>query len=242
MITEEILKGLEKIRAGEKKALEFYREQMKVFHDDSVLKMIKYLTSEEERHVKTADDLLEIVKGYKPDEATTKDFLADFTETSTFLLTLNLKNYQKVNTSVLKHLINKRGMTCLYLAVNKPCSSIIQLLRKAGVNDKKVFFVDCSSVAMEHEHPVVAPQNLTELSLTLNDHLAKIRGPKFLHVDAVSAFYVFNKSDVVESFIHALVRKLKDKKIGLTLVAIKEEGDERALTRLKTFVDKQLER
>ncbi len=240
--TDEIVKMLEEIRAAEVKARDFYAENSSKFKDGLITKTLNYLKDEEERHIKTTLDMIEAMKKYKPEDSLVKESMSGFTDTSAFILSLETANYQKTNAEVLKYLINERGMSCVYLALNKPCSSILQILKNSGVDTTKVSFIDVSAAAIEHDHPVVSPENLTELSLMLSEQLEKIKGPKFLHVDAVSTYYIFHKSDLVETFVHSLIRKMKDKKVGLILLAINEEIDKRSLARLTTFVDKVIER
>jgi len=237
---EELLSDVKEIREMEVKARDLYEAQLRRFSDTSIVKALSEISHDEEEHIQIASELIQVIESYKPEDSILKEALTAFTETSAFLLSLGIENYQKTNRITLKHLVNERGFKCLYVAVNKPSSSLIETFKAGDVNVDALSFIDCSTVGGETRRPTVSPENLTELSIAISELLKKVPEPRYVHLDSVSALYIFNQNDRVETFTHSLIRKLKADKAGLILVAVKNEMDEKALYRLRSFCDKDL--
>jgi len=170
-----------------------------------------------------------------------REALAPFTEKSVFMLLLNIESYQRTNLSVLSHLVNEKGFRCLYIAVNKPSSTLIEAYRKEGINVDALAFIECSVRDTGSGWPTVNPGDLTELSITISKSLKEMPKPRYIHLDTASALYIFNQSDTIERFIHSLTRKLQVEQAGLVLVTTTQEMDDKSLQRLRGFSDRELE-
>lgn len=240
MSIEELQRDLKEIHQMELKARDLYEAQLRRFSDTSIVKALSKVRNDEEEHIQIASELIQVIEGYKPEASSLKEAFTAFTETSAFLLSLDIENYQKTNMAALKHLVNERGFRCLYVAVNRPPSSLIEAFRMGSVDVDALSFIDCSAVGGESGRLIVSPENLTELSIAISKLLKEMLERRYIHLDSVSSLYIFNQSDRVEAFIHSLIRKLKDEKAGLILVAIRNEMDEKPLYRLRSFCDREL--
>jgi len=242
LTTEELLRDLRAIHEMEVKARDLYEAQLRRFSETTIVKALSKIRHDEEEHIQIASELIQVVEGYKPEDLILREALTAFMETSAFLLSLEIENYQKTNMTALKHLVNERGFGCLYVAVNKPSSSLIEAFKMESVNVDALSFVDCSAVGGESGRPTVSPENLTELSIAISKLLKEVPERRYVHLDSVSALYIFNQGDRVEAFTHSLIRKLKAERAGLILVAVKNEMDEKPLYRLRSFCDGEFER
>lgn len=241
MSIEELLSELREIHDLEVKARDLYEAQLRRFKDPAMVEALSKIRQDEERHIQIASGLINMIEGYKPEDSILKEALTAFTEKSVFLLLLDVESYQKISVATLKYLVNEKGFRCLYIAVNKPSSTLIEIYRTEGINVDALSFVDCSVMDMGSGWPTVNPENLTELSISISKLLKEMPEPRVIHLDSVSALYIFNQSDKVEAFTQFLIRKLKAEKAGLILVSVKKEIDEKSLQRLRSLCDRELE-
>jgi hypothetical protein len=241
MNIEELLSELREIHALEVKARDFYEVKLRRFNDPAIVKALSKIRQDEEGHIQIASELINMIEEYKPEDFILKEALTTFTDKSVFLLVLNVESYQKISTATLKYLVNQKGFRCLYIAVNKPSSTLSEIYKTEGINVDALSFIDCSVMDTGSGYPTVNPENLTELSISISTLLKQMSEPRYIHLDSVSALYIFNQSDKVEAFTQFLIRKLKAEKAGLILVSVKKEVDEKSLQRLRSFCDRALE-
>lgn len=224
----------------EKEAEALYNNYLQTIKDEPIARRLAHIRDDEVEHVQFAYDLITLVK-YEEYPRIREGF-KDFTAGSTTLVSCSVDKYVKANSAVLRHLINDRGFRCIYVAVNKSSTDLINIFAKEGIDLEKVSFIDCTTVDLGDKNKVVVrPDNPTELSMTIDDLAKKISGDKFVHFDTISTYYLFHSINIVERFVLSQIHSMKAQNIGLVLVAVKNEIDDKELTRLTIFCDRKVE-
>lgn len=239
--SERLLTLVEEILDQEKRAKELYEEYIRRIEDRPIVEGLKHILNDEEGHIRLASEVLGLMK-YGSSSLRVRDGLNEFTETSSILISCDIENYLKVNMIVLKNLVNEKGFKCIYVAVNKPVSSLMDAFRREGLDTDKLSFVECATVGTETEKRIlVKPDNLTDMNMSISRLIEETPERKFVYLDAISTLYIFNSVNVVERFAHHLVFSMKSKGTGLILVAVNEEIEKRSVAALTTFCDSRID-
>ena len=107
---------------------------------------------------------------------------------------------------------------------------------------RAVSFIDCSMMDLGDEKSVVVrPENPTDLSMAIEKTVEKTSRKAFVHFDSISTYQIFHEAEVIQKFILFLANMLRKKKIGLVLVAIKEEMEEKQIARLTALCDRRID-
>jgi len=239
--SERLLTLVQEILDQEKRAKELYEEYIRRIEDKSIVEGLKHILNDEKEHIRLASEVLGLIK-YGSSYSRVGDGLNKFTETSSILISCDIENYLRVNMIVLKNLVNEGGFKCIYVAVNKPVSSLTDAFGTEGIDTDKLSFIECATVGTETKKRILAkPDNLTDMTVSISRLIEETPGKKFVYLDTISTLYVFNSGNVVERFTHHLVSSTKLKGTGLILVAINEEIEKRSIAVLTTFCDSRID-
>lgn len=241
MSTEKLLARVEEILDQEKRAKELYEKYLETIKNKPIVEGLARILNDEKEHIRLASEVLGLIK-YGSSYSRVRIGLDKFSETSSILISCGIESYLKVNLIVLKKLMNEGGLKCIYVAVNKPASSLIEAFKREDIQTGKLFFVECSTVNSGEEKRILAkPDNLTDLNMSISRLIEETSGRKFVYLDAISTLYIFNPANVVERFAHHLISSTRSKRIGLILVAVNEEIEKRSMVALTTFCDSKIE-
>ncbi|TET64791.1 hypothetical protein E3J49_03230 [Candidatus Bathyarchaeota archaeon] len=241
MISENLLTLIEEILNQEKRAKELYEKYLETIKDQPIVEGLARILNDEKEHIRLASEVLGLIK-HGPSYSRVRIGLDEFSETSSILISCGIESYLKVNLIVLKKLVNEKGLKCIYVAINKPVSSLIEAFKREDIQTGKLFFIECSTVNSGAEKRILAKlDNLTNLNMSISRLIEDTSGRKFVYLDAISALYIFNPANVVERFAHHLIASTKSKRIELVLVAVNEEIDKRSMVALTTFCDGKIE-
>ncbi|NIO37829.1 hypothetical protein GTO27_09020 [Candidatus Bathyarchaeota archaeon] len=238
---EKLMPLIEEIINMERKAKELYEDYLKRIENKSVVKNLTRILTDEKKHIELATQVRGLLK-HGPAYSRIEEALRIFCKTTSLLIDCGIKNYLKMNLIVLKDLVNERGLNCLYVAVNKPSSSLTETFLREDIEINRFTFIDCTAMNVSGDiHLSAKPDNLTDLNMKIGRLVEKTPGEKFVFLDAVSTLYIFNSANDVERFVHYLVSSSKLKKTGLILVAVREEIEKRSMAMLTTFCDDKID-
>ena len=158
----------------------------------------------------------------------------------------SMRNYFRDSIYVIKILVNSLGLSGIYVTINRPYGSLVETLKRNGIDTEKLFFIDCITRTVGGKPEVTenclfiaSPQNLTELGLALAQamEMMKERGNKFLLLDSLSTLLIYNNTETVARFSHFLTTKIRLSKLkGIFLLV--EREDEDLLSTVSQFCDK----
>lgn len=117
---------------------------------------------------------------------------------SLLIITSAEKLQSRINLAV-KSFKNLPG---IYVSLNKTQKSTENALKKAGINTKKLFFIDCvTSEKTKDDVLHIAPTELDLLSSAIHDFIEDIKGKEFLIIDALATLLIYNDENKVAKFV-----------------------------------------
>ena len=155
-------------------------------------------------------------------------------------------DYLEVGKSTVKFLLDERKMCGVYITFNKPFKTMTEELLKVNVDLSKLFFIDAitETAAGMHEKSdrcffMSSPKNLTELAILLEQAVGRLpKENRFIFMDSLSTMLIYNETDTVLRFIHALTGKMRLLNVTGVIVFLEKETDENIISQLGQFCDK----
>lgn len=134
--------------------------------------------------------------------------------------------------------LTKNGFSGIYVTLNRPHVSVLESFRKKGINDEKVYFIDCVTSSVHHithfkEARVLyadSPRDLGKdgvISRAVEYYIASVPGKKFVLIDALRTMLLYNEEAIVVDFIKDLVERLSA--YGVKLVVLTRKGQDKEL-------------
>ncbi len=144
------------------------------------------------------------------------------------------ENYNAVILTVLDYLIKKRGLSGIYVTLNKPYATLSRHLEGNNLA-RELYFVDAASGRSGKIdgicYFVESPQALTSLSLSITS-LVNTGKSDFLIFDSVSTLLAFNDLGTTQKFVHYIVSKLRNfDQTGVLILIAEGSGN------IKPFID-----
>ena len=165
----------------------------------------------------------------------------------TALAIVEPQNYTESRMGLLRRFVKKKKMAGVFVTVNKPFEKLLQEIRAEGIDADKVRFVDMISNTTGSEKEglkggagvdfLESTGDLTELIMVCEKRLNGIKGEKFIVLDSVSALLVYNQTEAVEKFIHALANKISKAAAFGVIIIIESRQFEGAIQTLSQFCD-----
>ncbi|MFH0817926.1 MAG: ATPase domain-containing protein [Candidatus Micrarchaeota archaeon] len=123
-----------------------------------------------------------------------------------------------------------------YVTLNKPHSTVLQNLKKSGVETKGFFFIDATGKKERSENctAVDSPTDLIQLDITMFEIIGQ-KKPKLVVFDSITTLAIYNDEMSVLKFVHGIATKIRDTEAKLLLPCL---GDESTLVKDSSmFVD-----
>ncbi|MDD5111425.1 MAG: DUF835 domain-containing protein [Candidatus Altiarchaeota archaeon] len=159
-----------------------------------------------------------------------KGNLSGLNETSIALVSMESRQHADTVTSLMKLLVNERGMNCLYISASDTYDQAIMAFTKAGVKVERIFFIDCISrmagkVVDKGKNSVFIenPTSLEEVTIYVDKILTNIQQPKVIVLDSISSLRIYSNDRTVEKFAHTIINKIRLEKIAGVIVSIKQK-------------------
>jgi len=132
-----------------------------------------------------------------------------------------------------------KTMPGLVVSVNIPASALQKQFQSAGISTNKIFFIDFASgtPSIAREDNVLhlsRPSDLTSLSIAISQFLEAIEGKKFLIIDTINTFLIYNTPNILASFVHSLSEKAHKHELKLCVFATPENE---LLNKIAPFFD-----
>lgn len=145
---------------------------------------------------------------------------------------------------VLKKLVGA-NKSLIYVTTNKSYTYVENLLKKKNVTIKKIFFIDCISKtigSLPKEEPenclfLDGPQEVTGLSLAINQAVKLLPRDKIVLFDSLSTLLIYNSEQTIGKFSNFIINKLRYKNISVILIALDSDADKRIIKTIGSFVD-----
>ncbi len=166
-------------------------------------------------------------------------------DSAVYLLLVEPADYAGATVDVIRRLIRENA-SIIYISINKPAMAIKERLKESEVDSRGIYFIDCAAAAVNGETErkdkllSIAPQNLTGLSLAINELLDELPGKKAVVFDSMNTLVVYNPLATVEKFAHFTANKIRLKGASCVLISTGELTKD-LLSLLEGICDKTIE-
>ncbi len=140
--------------------------------------------------------------------------------------------------------LTSRGFTGIILSASRPYSNLMELYAKNGIASKKVFVIDCvtkksrETQGLENALCVETTSDLTTISLALQKALDKTAGKRFLFMDSITTFLIYNEPRNFARFVHFALTKARLNAVSGILVSLTEGTDPEVRAEIAQLCDK----
>lgn len=164
------------------------------------------------------------------------------------LYLVSAETYVQENISLLKKLVDQK-MKGIYITINRPYQSLVEMFKKNGISLDQIFFIDAITKMTGGKEADVpncifldSPTNLTDITIAVKQAVTLMGDvKKFIFIDALSTLLIYNEGQTVVRFAHFLTGRIRDWKAEGIIISIKKEMDERLTSQLTQFCDKKIE-
>lgn len=126
----------------------------------------------------------------------------------------------------------------IYVSLNKTQKSVEEILKKKKINTEKLFFIDCTSSEKIREDVLyIHPSELDKLSKSIKKFMEDIKEKKFLLIDSLATFLIYNHEREVEEFVKEIVEYSSKNNTEMIALSPKTKGEE-MLNKIEILFDK----
>lgn len=171
------------------------------------------------------------------------------------LFCVGARKYVKTNMDILKIVISEKKFSGIYIAANRPASTLIEDFGKNGINTENVFFIDCitkmvpapqgirvlykEKIDTKNTLYITSPANLTEMGIVLSQAFSIMENynKKFLFLDSLSTLLIYNDVPTISKFIHFLTTRLRLFGLVGIIMSMEKEIDSKLYLTLSELCD-----
>ena len=136
----------------------------------------------------------------------------------------------------------------IFITVNQPYNAIKKVLDKNNVDAKRLFFIDCiTKMAVQKSEKsddclyISSPSALTELGMSVTEALSAVKGKnKFVFIDSLGTFLIYNSSGSISKFSHFLITKMSIMGVDGIFMSVEKEMDQKLISDLQSFCQKTI--
>jgi len=162
------------------------------------------------------------------------------------LILTSAENFFKVTAALLDYAVNEAFLNGVYITAGRPYIYLAKAFEDKGINTERIRFIDCiSALAGTHagregnciyvENPVA----LETISAHLDTLLSEIGSEKkFIFLDSLSTFLIYNTESSIAKFSHSLINKLRVLNTNGVFMSLEKEAPTETIQRLIQLCDK----
>jgi hypothetical protein len=170
--------------------------------------------------------------------------LADLPENFVIGVVMPNNKYEDANMHLLSFLVNRKKAAGSYVAVSKPYSHVLGLLKSKDIDVANIHFIDCISKGLGGKLEgkcvfVDSPGHLTDISVALHDFfISPGDRNRFVYIDSISTLGIHNSHEQVMRFVHYVTGKMRIFGFNGLMLSLNEETDQKLISELGQFCDK----
>lgn len=165
-----------------------------------------------------------------------------------FVVSPSMSEYD-LSEDLVTHFTRDQDALCIYVTVTKPSQTVDREFAAAGANTDNVFYIDCATaltgitVRRAGNVAYLKPAELTDISISLSSIVDELPPDReaVLMFDTLSTLTIYNETDTVSRFAHALMANVRQWPIKAVVFTIDEETDPLIRSRLTQFSDRTVE-
>ena len=170
--------------------------------------------------------------------------LNSLTEGWIVLVETSVEKSLEVSLAATKILTNK-NYNGIILSASRPYPNLVSLYKKNNIDIKKIFVLDCISKSqnanLEDTKNVLYLENvsdLTNLLISINEYVKRIKGNKFIFVDSITTMLIYNQPNIFARFIHSILTEMRMSGINGLLISLEKETNKDVRAEIAQLCDK----
>jgi len=187
-------------------------------------------------------------------------FLKNMPLNKVVLFLVEPKKYMDTNLEIIKIVIKENKFSGIYVTVNRPFITLVNIMKKKGIDTNRIFFIDCitkmipsprgisltSRRKFEKKENCIfipSPSRLTEIGLALSEALSGMRHPrnKFLYLDSLSTLSIYNDLSTIAKFVHFLTTRVRLFGVVGLIMCVEKKMDDKLFNILSEVCDMTIE-
>ena len=187
-------------------------------------------------------------------------FLKNMPLNKVVLFLANPKKYMDINLEIIKIVMKENKFSGIYVTVNRPFSTLMDIMKKKGIDTDRIFFIDCITKMIPAPRGISlipqkkfeikkncifipSPARLTEIGLALSEALAGMKHPKnkFLYLDSLSTLSIYNDLGTIAKFVHFLTTRVRLFGVVGLIMCVEKKMDDRLSNILSEVCDMTIE-
>ena len=124
--------------------------------------------------------------------------------------------------------IKGNNLPTIYISLNKTYRSMEETLKKKGIKNDFIFFIDCitKNGEMKHERNVYYiedPSDLTKIGITVGQILNIITGRKVLVIDELKTLLFYNDLETVVKFVRSIIGQAQNFSSNVCIITTEDK-------------------
>jgi hypothetical protein len=121
---------------------------------------------------------------------------------------------------------------------------LVSTFAKKGINLNKILFIDCISQQLKEKTKnadncvfINSPQNLTAISIAVNEAIRSISGKRMLFFDSLSILLIYNDAITLGKFSNFILNKMRASDVDMILLALESDTSKDIIKQIETIAD-----
>lgn len=159
------------------------------------------------------------------------------------LVETSAENAFEVALAVVKFLTKKNDYGII-VSANRPYTTLLNAYKRNNVDISKVFIVDLISKNLNEDFKsenvmfIDNVSSLTDISLSVNEHMKKLDGKKFVFFDSLTTMLIHNEPYVFARFIHSILTRMRLNGVGGVLISLVDSSNNDIRAEIAQLCDK----
>lgn len=163
------------------------------------------------------------------------------------LATVDSRDYQRTNLKIIRHLTEDQNIPGVYVTLNRPYESMIQVLKNNRIDTKMIIFIDAVTKIVGGNVKkrrnclfIGSPEKLSDISIAMDQAVRSLPEEKFVFFDSLSILLLYNNPQMVAKFIHFLSGKMRVWHVRGIIISLRKKEDQELIKELMQFCDVEL--
>ena len=159
------------------------------------------------------------------------------------LIETSADNISELTMAIVKFL-TKQNDYGIIVSANRPYINLIANYERNKIDTNKVYILDLISKNQNADEPadnvmfIKNASSLTDISLSINEHIKKLEGKKFVFIDSITTMLIHNEPYVFARFIHSIFTRMRLNCIGGIMISMTDRTNREVRAEIAQLCDK----
>lgn len=172
-----------------------------------------------------------------------KEKLENMPKDFIILVETSAENISEVTMAVVKFLTQQNDYGII-VSANRPYINLIANYQRNKIDTNKVYILDLISRNQDADEPadnvmfIKNASSLTDISLSINEHIKRLEGKKFVFIDSLTTMLIHNEPYVFARFMHSIFTRMRLNGIGGIMISMTDKANREVRAEIAQLCDK----